>query len=648
MSRRALWTGAGLLALLLVLFIGVSGCTGTTPGGNATTIPTVTGQTTAGPTGAATGDVTAVPTNVTGPRTDLLIATTTSLDDTGLLDYLTPIYEATHAVNLKITSQGTGKAIELAKRGDADLLLVHSPSQETTFMEGGNGVNRRSFAYNYFVIVGPESDPAGIKGLTPEEAFTKLMKDGKAGNKGVVFVSRGDNSGTHSAEKTIWGKAKVNYATDVQKSGAWYVEAGKGMGETLQMASEKGAYTLSDEGTFLAYKGNLKLTPLITEGASLLNIYSAITVVQKGNATASLEAANQYIDFLISADTQAKIADFGKEQYGKGLFSPMTAEKAKEFKVDSSTPATATKPVLIYAAGSLASPFAKLKKTFDANTTGAELGIYTGASVTQIEKVTKTNAKADAVASADAYLIPKLMFPNNASWMLSFARNAMVLAYNNTTSDYASEITAKNWYEILDRKDVSYATSDPTSDPGGYRSYMVIKLAEKHYGKNTIFKSLVGDHSKITYTFANDKTTIDVAKPTPDGVTLVIPKTGDPSYTDLLKTGKVDYVFTYRSNAVQNGFNYVTLPTEIDLSDPAHEAEYGKVEVKRPDGSTEAGMPITYGITVPSVAKNPELGEAFVRLLTGPEGAAVLQAEGFTPISPAGATGTVPAGAMAA
>ncbi|HOT94260.1 MAG TPA: substrate-binding domain-containing protein [Methanoregulaceae archaeon] len=544
MNHLSLIAGTGLLAILLVLFTGVAGCTGSIPGGDVTTPPIASGQATAAPTGITTGGVTAIPTNLTRPRTDLLIATTTSLDDTGLLDYLTPFYEATHPVNLKITSQGTGKAIELAKRGDADLLLVHSPSLETAFMEGGYGVNRRSFAYNYFVIVGPESDPAGIRGLTPEEAFTKLMKDGKAGNRGVVFVSRGDNSGTHSAEKTIWGKAKVNYATDVQKSGAWYVEAGKGMGETLQMASEMGAYTLSDEGTFLAYRGNLKLTPLITEGASLLNIYSAIAVVPEGNATASLEAANQYIDFLLSADTQEKIAGFGKEQYGKGLFSPMTAEKAKEFGVDGSTPATAIKPVLVYAAGSLASPFATLKRSFDANTTGAELGIYTGASVTQIEKVTKTNAKADVVASADAFLIPKLMFPNNASWMLSFARNAMVLAYNNSTSDYATEINAGNWYEILDRDGVSYATSDPTTDPGGYRSYMVIKLAEKFYGKNTIFQHLVGDHSKITCTTANDRTTIDVSKPTPDGVTLVIPRTGDPSYTDQLRSGKVDYVFT--------------------------------------------------------------------------------------------------------
>ena len=136
-----------------------------------------------------------------------------------------------------------------------------------------------------------------------------------------------------------------------------------------------------------------------------------MSVIPKGNATATIEAANDYTNFLISDQGQALIADYGKEQYGKGLFNPMTPEKAKEFKVDSTTPATATRPVLVYAAGSLASPFAKLKKTFDANNPGSELGVYTGASVTMIEKVTKAGQKADAVASADAYLIPKLMYP---------------------------------------------------------------------------------------------------------------------------------------------------------------------------------------------------------------------------------------------
>lgn len=636
MTTKSLMTGAGALVLLLVLMLAAAGCTGTTPGGNATATPSVTGGAT------ITSNVTTVPTTYTGPRTDLLIATTTSLEDTGLLDNITPIYEATHPVNLKITSQGTGLAIELAKRGDADLLLVHSPSQETAFMEQGFGVNRRSFAYNYFIIVGPESDPAGIKNMTPEAAFAKIMQQGKAGNANVVFVSRGDNSGTHSAEKNIWSKAGYNYTKDVQNSGAWYLESGKGMGDTLRLASEKNAYTLSDEGTFLAYQSNLNLVPLITQGSSLLNIYSAIAVIPKNNATATIEAANDYINFLISPQGQQIIADYGKDKYGKGLFNPMTPAKAAEFKVDSTTPATATRPVVVYAAGSLASTFSKLKKSFDANNTGSELGVYTGASVTMIEKVTKSNQKADAVASADAYLIPKLMYPSFANWMLSFARNAVVIAYNNTTSDYAREITPANWYDILDRPNVSYAISDPTTDPGGYRSLMAIVLAESRYNRDDLFEKLIEDHSNISATTAGSMTTIDVAKPSPDGTTLVIPNSTQPSYIDQLKTGKVDYVFTYRSNAVQNGFAFLTLPPEIDLSEPAQRTNYAKVQVRRPDGSTEVGMPIEYGITVPSVAAHPDQGRAFVRLLTGPEGVAVLRSEGFTPISPPAVNGTAP------
>ncbi len=169
----------------------------------------------------------------------LLIATTTSLYDTGLLNYLETKYEAQNNVDLQITSQGTGKAIEIAKKGDADVLLVHSPSQELAFVKDGYGINRRSFASNYFEIVGPADDPAGIMNMTPENAFTTLLLKGSNNTAGVYFVSRGDGSGTHSAEKAIWAKDNFNYTMTVEKSGNWYIEAGKGMGETLQLASEK-------------------------------------------------------------------------------------------------------------------------------------------------------------------------------------------------------------------------------------------------------------------------------------------------------------------------------------------------------------------------------------------------------------------------
>src|SRR5512139_1328631 len=248
-----------LLVLLLIGGIFIAGCTTTTP----TTTTTTTVVTT--PTIAA-------------EKPKLLIATTTSLYDTGLLNYLETKYEAQNNVDLQITSQGTGKAIEIAKKGDADVLLVHSPSQELAFVKDGFGINRRSFASNYFMIVGPANDPAGIANMTPENAFTTLLVKGTNNTAGVYFVSRGDASGTHTAEQKIWSNAKFNYTMNVSKSGNWYIEAGKGMGETLQMASEKGAYTFTDEGTYMSYKNNLKLVPLITKGSSLLNIYSVMTV----------------------------------------------------------------------------------------------------------------------------------------------------------------------------------------------------------------------------------------------------------------------------------------------------------------------------------------------------------------------------------
>ncbi|MDI6875355.1 MAG: substrate-binding domain-containing protein [Methanomicrobiales archaeon] len=261
-----------------------------------------------------------------GPVRALLIATTTSLDDTGLWDAIEDFYEKKYGVDLRITSQGTGKALELGKSGDVDLEVVHSPSQEKAFLDEGWGVNHRCFAYNYFLIVGPETDPAGIRGLTPEEGFARLMALGKNGTAGVQFVSRGDNSGTHGTEKTIWKNAKYNYTRDVQGSGAWYLEAGKGMGDTLVMASEKGAYTLTDEGTYLAFKGQLALTPIISEGTSLLNRYSVMAINPTKHPNANIAEANRFIDWILSEEGREIVGSYGTEKYGKPLFTSIPAD----------------------------------------------------------------------------------------------------------------------------------------------------------------------------------------------------------------------------------------------------------------------------------------------------------------------------------
>ena len=317
-----------IIIMIAVLFIAVcfTGCTSSSP---QTTTPNAT------------------PAATEIPQQKLVIATTTSLYDTGLLAYLQPKFESQYNVKLAITSQGSGKAIQIATNGDADVLLVHSPAAELAFMQTGKGLNRRSFASNYFIIVGPPADPAGITNMTPENAFTTLLLKGTNKTANVYFVSRGDGSGTQTAEQNIWKSAGYNYTVNVEKSGLWYIEAGKGMGETLQMASDKGAYTLTDEGTFLAYKSNLTLVPQVTKGASLLNIYSVMAVYNDKQPVEKIQMANNFINFLISPQTQADIGAYGVDKYGKSLFIPMsvTVPTAKAGWVgDYSTPATDLTP----------------------------------------------------------------------------------------------------------------------------------------------------------------------------------------------------------------------------------------------------------------------------------------------------------------
>lgn len=250
------------------------------------------------------------------PQSRLRVATTTSLYDTGLWGYLEPMFEKKYGIELDIVSAGTGKALEYGRRGDVDIIVVHSKAREEQFIAQGYGVERVPFAYNYFLIVGIATDPADIKGLSPEEAFKKLMLSGSGS-----FVSRGDDSGTHIKEKAIWEKAGYDYEV-VQKAGTWYIEGGSGMGATLMLADEKRAYTLTDTGTFLAYKGRMGMVPLVDKGDLLLNVYSAIAVNPEKMSETKIEMANNLIDFLVSVSVQELIGDYGVEEYGVPLFVP--------------------------------------------------------------------------------------------------------------------------------------------------------------------------------------------------------------------------------------------------------------------------------------------------------------------------------------
>ncbi len=259
------------------------------------------------------------------------VATTTSLYDTGLWDYLEPMFEQEYSVELDIIYAGTGIALEYGKRGDVDVLTIHDRVREEQFISEGYGVNRRCFAYNYFTIVGPASDPAGIKGMVPEDAFAKLMEEGRKKPDMVKFISRGDASGTHAREKTVWSKAGYEYKA-IQKSGSWYVEAGQGMGPTLLMAGEQQAYTLTDVGTFLAYKGDLELVPVVENGETLLNVYAALAVNPEKHPKKKINItmADNLINFLVSDEIQKLLGDYGVAAYGRPLFTPCGGGKYEE------------------------------------------------------------------------------------------------------------------------------------------------------------------------------------------------------------------------------------------------------------------------------------------------------------------------------
>lgn len=256
----------------------------------------------------------------------LIVSTTTSLEDTGLLEEIETAFEDKYpGTDVSVISGGTGIAIQYGERGDADVLLTHDKSREEKFVESGFGTNRTEIAYNYFWIVGPENDPAGISGLNATEAFSKIMEGGQNNPDQVKFASRGDDSGTHAREKKIWEMTGVSYE-EVNNSGSWYIESGRGMGETLLLASEQNAYTLTDSGTFLAYtnEGRIQIVPIITTGDELLNVYAAMPVNPEKHPDVNYEGAQNFVNFLVSPEGQGIIGNFGREQYGQPLFTPVS------------------------------------------------------------------------------------------------------------------------------------------------------------------------------------------------------------------------------------------------------------------------------------------------------------------------------------
>jgi len=251
---------------------------------------------------------------------NLILATTTSTQDTGLLDILIPIFEKETGYFVKTIAVGSGQAMAMGQKGEADVLLVHSPDAEKKFMEEGFGVSRRLVMHNDFIIVGPENDPAKIKGMKSSGDALK-----KVASANLLFISRGDNSGTNAKEKTLWKKAGITPSG--QK---WYQETGLGMGQTLNVASEKKGYTLADRGTYLAIKKNLGLGILVEGDAALLNIYHVIEVNAAKWPKVNAEGAKAFADFMVSKKTQEVVKTFGVEKFGSPLFFPDAGKRVDD------------------------------------------------------------------------------------------------------------------------------------------------------------------------------------------------------------------------------------------------------------------------------------------------------------------------------
>lgn len=251
-------------------------------------------------------------------KKDIILATTTSTVDSGLLDVLIPEFEKQTGYRVKTIAVGSGQALAMGEKGEADTLLSHAPAAEKKLLDAGVVTNYQLVMHNDFIIVGPADDPAGVKGRSSAEAFKTIA------DKQALFVSRGDDSGTHKKELSLWKQAEVT------PSGQWYQESGQGMGATLLMASEKGAYTLTDRATYLAQKGNVKLDILSEGDKALLNIYHVMQVNPEKFDKVNAEGAKAFVDFMVAPETQKTIGEFGKEKFGQPLFFPDAGKRLED------------------------------------------------------------------------------------------------------------------------------------------------------------------------------------------------------------------------------------------------------------------------------------------------------------------------------
>jgi tungstate transport system substrate-binding protein len=259
-----------------------------------------------------------------GGKKEIIVASTTSTQDSGLLDVLLPMFEKESGYNVKLVAVGSGQALEMGDRGDADALLVHAPSAEKELVDKGTVINRQLVMHNDFIILGPADDPAGIRGMeSATEALTTIA------DKKATFVSRGDDSGTNKLELSLWEKTGLDPAGQ-----SWYEQSGQGMGATLQITNQRGAYTISDRGTYLAQSENLELEVLVEGDPVLLNVYHVMQVNPDRFDRVNAEGGQAFVEFMVSDEAQQAIRDFGVDKFGQPLFVPDAGRTDAELGLD--------------------------------------------------------------------------------------------------------------------------------------------------------------------------------------------------------------------------------------------------------------------------------------------------------------------------
>lgn len=311
------------------------------------------------------------------------------------------------------------------------------------------------------------------------------------------------------------------------------------------------------------------------------------------------------------------------------LWSGCSSEKAENARLK------------VFHAGSLTEPMKAIKQAFEEKHPNVEVQTEAAGSAATIRKVTELGRRADVIATADYTLIQKMMYPDFANWTIMFARNQIVLAYRND-SKYSDKINSQNWYEILKKPDVKFGFSNPNDDPCGYRSLMVIQLAELYYNDPTIFDELVAKNSNLRFMEENDGYVLRM--PPSERIEInnrkIMIRSMEMELIHLVASGEIDYFFIYKSVAKQHGFNFVELPAEIDLRSPQYAELYSKVKVVLANGDEVMGKPIVYGITIPKNAENRELAVEFVKFVISEEGQEILRELGQEPLVPPRADAT--------